>query len=250
MSNSSRKFSKFALNSYATVEQIDEVLKERQSELKAYAYCYHDRDVKEDGSRKEPHTHIVLWTQESKTEIAVINWFKGCTDYKGERANILCEVQRKCIHNDGTEEYLDVDLCGITCYLAHEDKYGNALENKYHYGFEEVKGWNVALLKNWQANSGRKPREDKSWEILERLMNGESPRTLAKEYGRDFILNYHKYVELSRAIYFEEEYDKEQKDSIQWLNDQHEIATLKKENAIMKAQITSAGIVFESEVEK
>lgn len=250
MSNSSRKFSKFALNSYATVDQIDEVLKEHQGDLKAYAYCHHDRDVMEDGTRKEPHTHIVLWTLVSKTEIAVKNWFKGCTDYKGERANILCEVQRKCIHNDGTEEYLDVDLCGITCYLAHEDKFGNALENKHHYGFDEVKGWNVSLLKNWQATTGRKPKEDKSFEILTRLMNGDSPRVLAQVYGRDFILNYRKYVELSRAIYFEEEYENEQKESIEWLNDQHEIAQLKKENEMMKAQIRSADIMFESEVKE
>lgn len=247
MSNTSRKFSKFALMSYATVEQIDEVLKEHQMDCKAYAYIEHNRDVHEDGTKKPCHTHIVVYTATSKSEISVRNWFKGCTDEKGERANTFCETQRECKHSDGTTTYENVDLVGVTCYLVHEDKQGNPLPNKYHYKWDDVVSFNLQTLRTFYEQWGRKPKEDNTFEILEALLGGASLLQLARKYGRDFILNYKKYQDLAQVCYSEFFDEKEQEQAIETVQEIGEIAELEKENEMLRAKLTCAGVDFRKE---
>lgn len=199
MTNSNTTYNKFSLMTYASMEQIAEVLAEHDAEIKAFAFCEHNRDTNEDGTAKIWHRHVVLYLERSKAETTVKNWFKSCRDAKGERVNTLCETTHICHKSDGTTVRQPIDLKGCTFYLVHEDKHGNPLPNKYHYNWADVRSKNLPLLKEYQFAT-KPQKEDKTFEILEKVCEGCDMFEMARQYGRDFILNYRKYTDLAYAI--------------------------------------------------
>lgn len=210
MSSTEKKFKTFSLVTYAEPNDVTEILQSKfdDGSVSAYAHILHDLDlVKNDVGelvRKTPHTHIVLTTTTHRTLTSVINWFKGTVDFNGKRANTLGQTTRTCVHKDGTIIHEPIDLGGATCYLVHEDKDGKPLDiddpAKHHYNWAEVTSCNLEMLKNPpQAQRGRAVKDDKTFEILQELMNGTNPFILAQKYGRDFILNYRKYCDVAYA---------------------------------------------------
>lgn len=209
MSSTEKKFKVFALVTYAEPETVTEILEKKFSEgsLEAYAHILHNKDVDEDGNFKEPHTHIVIKTNEYRTLTNVKNWFKATRDYKGEIANTRVEAGHISKHDDGTETFELIDVKGATFYLVHESqKDGSPLANKYHYEWSEIISRNLEMLKNPPVvQIGRPKKEDCTSEILEDILNGANLRQMAPKYGRDFILHYRQYVELANAIRWQEE---------------------------------------------
>lgn len=206
MSSTEKKFKAFALVTYAEPSQVTEILEEKFNEgtLTAYAHILHDKDSIENENgervRKQPHTHIVLTASSHRTSTSVKNWFKAVTDFKGELANTMVQATHTCIRKDGRRVQEPIDVQGATFYLVHEDKEGKPLPNKHHYDWSEVVSQNLEMLKNPpEIENGRPQKEDKTFEILQELMNGENPYILAQKYGRDFILNYRKFCEVAQA---------------------------------------------------
>ena len=258
MANTYPKYKVFSLVTYAEAEQIDEILNQKFEEgiIDAFAYVLHNKDTTDDGSRKEPHFHVVLQSTAWRTAISVKNWFSATRDFKGELANTFVECTHKRIEK-GQEIIEKVDRHGATCYLAHEDKDGKPLANKHHYGWDDVVAKNIDILKT-PVQSGRKPKEDCTFKILEKVMNGINFFDLAKEYGRDFILNWTKYRDLASHVYgraLEEEEKRRERERIDFelealaksCERRDEKERLEYENALLKAKLVSAGIIFEKD---
>ena len=76
-------------------------------------------------------------------------------------------------------------------YLNHKDK-----PEKYQYPDEAIicDDW-----KYWKSiQSGE--NDDKTLNILDDILAGVGFRELAKRYGRDLVINYHKYREFAKAM--------------------------------------------------
>lgn len=63
------------VETYHSEDVIIKVLEEHKDSILHYAYIYHDKDKKEDGTPKEPHWHILLRLKSSRTLHAVQGWF-------------------------------------------------------------------------------------------------------------------------------------------------------------------------------
>lgn len=212
MTNSKRLYNKFAIVSYASIDDIKEICAEHNDQLIGWATIEHNRDKDENGNNKEWHRHLVLYCKRSMCPDTIKKWFVHCKDAKGEFANTLVQYKHTCRKQDGTVEEQTIDLAGATFYLVHEDKQGNPLPNKWHYSWGEVYGNNIDVLKNWTYGTKETTeRKDNSFEILEQVMAGASPYELAKRYGRDFIMNYRKYADLAFVIHEQREYQERQK---------------------------------------
>lgn len=69
------KTTRHFVETYHCEDVISKVLEEHMDSILHYAYIYHDKDKKEDGTPKEPHWHILLRLKSSRTLHAVQGWF-------------------------------------------------------------------------------------------------------------------------------------------------------------------------------
>lgn len=218
-------YNKYFIRTYCPIEFIRDILAEHDSEIKAHAFIEHNKDA------CEWHRHTVLWLERSKSKKTIENWFSFYRDINGKPVQTRVECTKLCKKADGTTETQTVDLKGATFYLVHEDKDGNPLPNKYHYSWDEVESKNLDLLKGYEYGKTNTKHEDKSFEILEEVLAGENPYILAKKYGRDYILNYRKYVDLATtALSFNTE-----------LQNREEMARKRKEEEEKQAFLTALG---------
>ena len=72
-----------------SIEEMRAVI-DKHSTIKHWAYIIHDKDVREDGSPKEPHIHLYLNFGKSGASFATVaSWFKDGTErvnaVKGKR---------------------------------------------------------------------------------------------------------------------------------------------------------------------
>lgn len=212
MTNSKRLYNKFAIVSYASIDDIKEICAEHNDQLIGWATIEHNRDEDENGNDKAWHRHLVLYCKRSMSPDTIKKWFVHCKDAKGEFANTLVQYKHTCRKQDGTVEEQTIDLAGATFYLVHEDKQGKPLAPKWHYSWDEVFGNNIDVLKNWTYGTKETTeRKDNTFEILEQVIAGVSPYELAKRYGRDYIMNFRKYVDLATCICEEAYYQEQQK---------------------------------------
>lgn len=146
------------LVSYAPVSFISDTLKNHISQLKAYSYCFHDRD-----KDKVPHTHILICSTMPMYIDTYINWFK----YINDNNELEKTLGQKC-----------VDIKGSYQYLIHE----NNLE-KFQYKVTDRYTYNSDFF-------NLSNHEDKSILALTDILAGCSLRDCALRYGRDFIYHY------------------------------------------------------------
>ena len=147
-----------SLISYAPVSFIKSVLENHISQIKAFAYCFHDRD-----KDKVPHTHILICSKMPMYLDTYINWFKYIND-KNELENTLGQKL--------------VDIKGSYQYLIHE----NDLD-KFQYLQTDRNSYNSDFFT-------LSSHEDKSILALTDILAGCSLRDCALRYGRDFIYHY------------------------------------------------------------
>lgn len=162
-----QRFRKFACITYLSEMQLQECLQRAGDMIRGFAYCCHDKDVNEDGTRKDPHTHLVLWLYNPKCINNLRGWFdRGFVDDKGEKINTLIQPCH--------------DIKAAAEYLIHKND-----PDKYQYPPESVVYSDPELFESPETQ-----KEDNAILALDDLLSGMSLRECSRKYGRDFMFHY------------------------------------------------------------
>lgn len=163
------RYRKFSCITYLDEEFLKIRLLQHENQIRAYAYAYHDKDTREDGSLKEPHIHILIVTHTTCTISAIRRWFAGFYENGKE---ITTTAQKM------GDEYECFD------YLTHSTAKAIA-DGKYQYDRSIVKSNNFGFFK---------ADDESTWDNIqlacEMIMRGVSIHDCGKKFGRDFILHY------------------------------------------------------------
>lgn len=168
---------KWSLVTYLSPSQIAELLSIHGDKIRAYAYATHDKDVNEDGTVKESHTHIILWLNKPNTATTVRNWFRA-HDANGVPVNTLAQP---C-----------ADIVSMYRYLTHKDN------------LEKVQYSDDILFCSDPSCFEEDVQTDSVYSAVEDLLNGIPLREVARRYGRDFIYHYSHIRTLVNDILAEE----------------------------------------------
>lgn len=162
-----QRFRKFACITYLSEIQLQQCLQRVGDMIRGYAYCYHDKDVNEDGTLKEPHTHLVFWLYHARSINSIRFWFdRGFRDDKGEKINTLIQPCH--------------DVKAAAEYLIHKND-----PDKYQYPPESVVYSDPELFESPDIQ-----KEDTAILALQDLLSGASLESCAMKYGRDFLYHY------------------------------------------------------------
>lgn len=162
-----QRFRKFSCVTYLSEMQLQECLQRAGDMIRGYAYCHHDKDVNDDGTPKEPHTHLVLWLYEPRSINSLRGWFdRGFRDDKGEKINTLIQPCH--------------DIKAAAEYLIHKND-----PDKYQYLPESVVYSDPELFESPETQ-----KEDNAILALDDLLSGMSLRQCSLKYGRDFMFHY------------------------------------------------------------
>lgn len=141
-----------------------------------WAYIYHDKDVSADGRLKEPHYHILLHYDNSRTGFAVLR------DFVGRQNTFVKDVYK--------------NSSPVICYeyLTHDNDV-----DKYHYSKANIVSHNPVYWEHFLPSVRDRTQTD----FLEDLLQTDTDldlREMAKKYGRDFIKNYRTYIEFRNEV--------------------------------------------------
>lgn len=165
----SGRYRKFSCITYLDEEMLKLRLFQHEKQIRAYAYAYHDKDVREDGTLKEPHIHLLIVTYCTCTLSAVRRWFYG---FVKDGKDVTTTAQKM------TDEYEMYE------YLIHNTLSAKAA-GKYQYD-KSIRVTNDPIY--WQAY------EQSNWDNVqlacEMLLKGTSLHDCGRMFGRDFILHY------------------------------------------------------------
>lgn len=167
------KFYTLFIRTFSPRDEIEKVVS--KMELDEYAYIEHDKDLKEDGSPKEPHFHILLYR---KLGFRLTPLIKAFTQ------NTLIQV---CISKKKSFEYLT--------HKNDKDKaqYSSSLITQYHR--DDVDTFSVT------AEEARANQYEQMLDDIEQL----SRREMGVKYGRDYMLNFERYEKFSSIVRDEDE---------------------------------------------
>lgn len=163
----------FSLISYCSARDIEKILANHRSSIRAYAYIYHNAD------EATPHFHILIRTLSSWKPLALCKWFSACVDDSGAPVNTLCEIASS--------------IDSLVPYILHETEESIA-DGKHRYDKSEIISYRLYDLK-MQTDSF-----DSSYEIVKAMTLGISPRELVRRYGRDYVYHYNAYRAVVDAI--------------------------------------------------
>lgn len=166
----------FSLELYASPEHWGSLLENSEH----YAYVYHDRDVREDGSPKTAHYHLLVCFKNAKTKSAVLKLTNIELLEKDTTVNFQKLLNRKNAFR----------------YLMHDTPEA-IIEGKARYNADEVK---CDDLNYWIDVKG----EGENEEFLTDLLEVKSERAMALKYGRDYIRNRLKYRDFAQVLEREE----------------------------------------------
>ena len=148
-------------------EGLSNFVKDNNSVVDEYAYILHDRDVRDDGTPKEPHYHFLLVLQRSRR----LSDIQSCMK-KTLQGNVMLQSCHSVAASYG--------------YLTHEND-----DSKVHYDESSIVSSADSLY--WQADSSSSAPDKSSDTILSAyldLLNSMPLSDCAKKYGRDFIIHY------------------------------------------------------------
>lgn len=172
----------FSMVTYVTEEQLSNWLDEHTGgKVIHYAYCKHDQGI----DAEKPHIHVCLNTRNKNPLERVRNWF-----YKDITAdqNTLGQV----LHSP----------LAMLKYLTHTDKESIKL-GKQPYSEDAIVSDSLEWFARSTTASGVQ-REDKTMEILDSILRGDSYRSMIQCFGRDFVVNYRHYQTMATLIAEEE----------------------------------------------
>ena len=192
-----KEYKYIGLMTYATEEEFTRILREKAPFIKGVSYIFHDKET------AEPHYHIALELKRSRKGQAIIRWFKGLKDSKGELANTLGEEV--------------ISVSALHDYFLHQDE-KSTVEGKHQYKEEDIKvigeipdAWNYVTA--WEkAEAQAELKEQKADEVeqmLDDIISEVPSREMARRYGRDFMKNAYLYRKFAAEIVLEETNDLE-----------------------------------------
>lgn len=148
-------------------EGLANFVKDNNSVVDEYAYILHDRDVKEDGSPKEPHYHFLFVLHRSRRLSDIQSCMKKTLD-----GNVLLQPCHSVSDTYG--------------YLTHEDDC-----DKVKYDESDIVS--SADKSYWKPDNSINDSDSSCDSIMLAyldLMNSMPLTQCAKKYGRDFIIHY------------------------------------------------------------
>lgn len=178
---------KFSLITYLPQIKLELCLLEHMSQIRCYAYIFHDKDLKEDGTLKEPHYHLIIITHTTCSISAVRRWFKGHVDEKGMEITTTAQV---CS-----------DVFEMYDYMTHSTAEARS-QGKYQYDKSLMFSNDYEYFEK-----GRGVDDDNILLACESLLKGAKVRDLGKRYGRDFILHFNQIKTYVNAVQRFEKYN-------------------------------------------
>lgn len=188
------------LITYAKEGEAIEILKSKANQIRTAHLIYHDKDVKEDGTQKEPHLHICLLLAKSREPEEICNWFKNCEDENGKVNTLykpikypknahlyLTHETKECIKKKAVKypkDKIKYIIGNIDEFLLHETDY---------------------MKKEGKAIADEGKQQEISMLITD-IMIGMPLRYMAMKYGKDFMRNYKNYKEFAKMVAQEEGY--------------------------------------------
>lgn len=162
---------KFCINTYIAVNELEAFLR-TQPWINHWCYTSHDKDEKDDGTVKEFHTHVLLYTYNAKTASAVkknFDRYEKETCKEGEiPQNTLVQI---C--NDMVSQYR---------YQLHLDD-----KDKYQYPFNERYCDDYAWWHKLEVTDGMTDTKNIALAIIDDWKNGATVYELAERYGTNFV---------------------------------------------------------------
>lgn len=164
-----RRYYSFRIITYAKEEEFQKLLKYGTK----WEYIFHDSDVKEDGTLKEPHWHINIVLREWKTVKGVCNLIEG------NQNSLAIPLNDK---RDAHE------------YLTHKND-----PDKFQYDENLIKSSEKKL---WEDTESKTDENENFIAIIE--SRTISLREKAIRLGKDYIKNYFKYESFIKEMKQEE----------------------------------------------
>lgn len=159
-----------------------------------------DEQQKDEGTLKKPHYHILIKCYGAHTENAVRKWFYRfyvTEEVKDEESGELVSMRVNTLNK------LCDSVSACRDYLTHKNEPEEL--GKYVYDVKDI----IEFGGGWQAFNKVGRCTDDCLEILDRINEGATRRELARDYGRDMLINYDKYKRYAIAMEVEEERAKE-----------------------------------------
>lgn len=148
-------------------EGLSNFVKDNNSVVDEYAYILHDRDVKADGTLKDPHYHFLFVLRRSRR----LSDIQSCMK-KTLQGNVLLQPCRSVSDSYG--------------YLTHENDDSKAQYDESSIVSSADKSyWKLADISSGSDNSC-----DSIMSAYLDLLNSMPLTDCAKKYGRDFIIHY------------------------------------------------------------
>lgn len=177
---------RFSIRTYIRVEVLDRFLKTCPY-IQEWAYCCHDKDTNEDGTPKQAHTHVLLYTISAKTASALQKNFDRL-----DKANPSPSGLPEATHVE-----IMRDTCGSWRYLRHLDD-----PEKFQYTEDE----RVSNHKEWWFTYERTDglndcSNNTALRMFDDILAGLSTREMIMKYGKDYafhIKSMERCVELHR----------------------------------------------------
>lgn len=163
---------------HLTLDKIKSVIGS-QSCIDKYLYILHDKDVKSDGTKKNPHYHVYLHFTGSRQFDFIAKWFGVPTSFVSKIHGRFADAVSYAIHHNAPE--------------------------KYQYDISECTA-NFEISEQIQKSDDRKKDKIQLENLLERIDSGE-----IKQYNITSIVSMPVYIKYETQINRAFEYKRKQK---------------------------------------
>lgn len=178
---------KFCLSSYIDRNSLLYFLK-RSEWIQHWAICTHDRDTKEDGTPKDEHTHILIYTYNAKTASAIKKAFDRYSneiyrDTETEPQNTLAQI---CF-----------DMPSQWRYLIHADNREKAQYDTNERLCDDFAYWNKLEISSGMNDSSN----NLGLAMLKDYMDGVHPLEMARRYGKEYIYHLSHFQKFAFEVF-------------------------------------------------
>lgn len=167
----------FSIVTYLAPQQLEQILLLNSKDILRYAYIVHDKDLNEDNTPKRTHIHLYLYFNNKKS-VSQIKDMLSVYDTLDIKINSLIQIAKNQV--------------AVIQYFTHQNE-----PKKVQYEEDFIFSKNLNIQKILET---RLTVEDKSTEIVTRLLNNEDIFELCQLFGRDFIYHIDKFERVCELI--------------------------------------------------